>query len=99
MPDFKIGLLGHGTVGAAFATLIERRAGEIEATTGLRPRVTGVLTRSRGDFAQILDGSDLVWVILLSRGREPSQPAFSLLRRTFPRPGHVGPGQCRGAVL
>jgi homoserine dehydrogenase len=60
MPDFKIGLLGHGTVGGAFATLIERRAGEIEATTGLRPRVAGVLTRSRGDFAQILADSDLI---------------------------------------
>lgn len=58
--DFRIGLLGHGTVGGAFATLLERRAGEIEATTGLRPRVAGVLTRSRGDFAQILADSDLV---------------------------------------
>ncbi|MEJ7782897.1 MAG: homoserine dehydrogenase [Solirubrobacteraceae bacterium] len=58
--EFRIGLLGHGTVGGAFATLLERRAGEIEATTGLRPRVAGVLTRSRGDFAQILADSDLV---------------------------------------
>lgn len=60
MPDFRIGLLGHGTVGAAFATLLEQRAGEVEATTGLRPRLTGVLTRSRGDFAQILADSQLV---------------------------------------
>ncbi|MDQ3770094.1 MAG: homoserine dehydrogenase [Actinomycetota bacterium] len=60
MPDFRIGLLGHGTVGAAFATLLEQRAGEVEATTGLRPRLTGVLTRSRGDFAQILADSDLI---------------------------------------
>jgi homoserine dehydrogenase len=60
MPDFRIGLLGHGTVGAAFATLLEQRAGEVEATTGLRPRITGVFTRSRGDFAQILADSDLI---------------------------------------
>ncbi len=60
MPDFRVGLLGHGTVGGAFATLLERRAGEIEATTGLRPRVAGVLTRSRGNFAQILADSDLI---------------------------------------
>ena len=60
MPDFRIGLLGHGTVGAAFATLVQQRAGEIEATTGLLPRVTGVLTRSRGDFEQILADSDLI---------------------------------------
>lgn len=60
MPEFRIGLLGHGTVGAAFATLLEQRAGEVEATTGLHPRLTGVLTRSRGDFAQILADSDLI---------------------------------------
>ena len=58
--DFRIGLLGHGTVGAAFATLLERRAGEVEATTGLLPRLTGVLTRSRGEFEQILADSDLI---------------------------------------
>ena len=60
MPDFRIGLLGHGTVGAAFAVLLEQRGREIEATTGLLPRLTGVLTRSRGDFAQILADSDLI---------------------------------------
>src|ERR687888_2059457 len=57
---FGIGLLGHGTVGAAFAELIEARAGEIEAITGLRPELRGVLTRSRGDFDEIVAGSDLV---------------------------------------
>src|ERR671936_340266 len=57
---FGIGLLGHGTVGSAFAELLEARAGQVEAITGLRPELRGVLTRSRGDFEEILDGSDLV---------------------------------------
>jgi homoserine dehydrogenase len=57
---FDIGLLGHGTVGSAFAELLEQRAGQIEAITGLCPRVSGVLTRSRGDFDELLAGSDLV---------------------------------------
>jgi homoserine dehydrogenase len=57
---FRVGLLGHGTVGAAFAELLESRAGQVEAATGLRPELTGVLTRSRGDFEAILGGSDLI---------------------------------------
>src|ERR687886_497992 len=57
---FRIGLLGHGTVGGAFATLLAERAEEIAALTGLRPELSGVLTRSRGDFEDILERSDLV---------------------------------------
>jgi homoserine dehydrogenase len=57
---FRIGLLGHGTVGAAFAELLASRANEVEALTGLRPELSGVLTRSRGDFEAIVAGSDLV---------------------------------------
>jgi homoserine dehydrogenase len=57
---FNVGLLGHGTVGSAFATLLEERAESIVPITGLRPRVSGVLTRSRGDFEEILAGADLI---------------------------------------
>ena len=53
---FNIGLLGHGTVGAAFETLLERRADHVAAITGLRPQISGILTRSRGDFDEILAG-------------------------------------------
>jgi homoserine dehydrogenase len=61
MPDgYGVGLLGFGTVGSAFAELLEARAGEIEAVTGLRPSLRGVLTRSRGSFDEILAASDLV---------------------------------------
>jgi homoserine dehydrogenase len=57
---YGVGLLGYGTVGTAFAELLEARAEEIEAITGLRPSLCGVLTRSRGEFEDILAGSDLV---------------------------------------
>ena len=35
--DFTVGLLGHGTVGAAFAQLLDERADEIERFDGRRP--------------------------------------------------------------
>jgi homoserine dehydrogenase len=57
---FRVGLLGRGTVGSAFAVLLEERADAIARVTGLRPEIAGVLTRSRGDFDEILAGSDLI---------------------------------------
>jgi homoserine dehydrogenase len=69
--SFKVGLLGHGTVGAAFETLLAERAEAVAATTGLKPEVSGVLTRSRGDFAEILAGSDLI--VELIGGIEPAR--------------------------
>jgi len=58
--SFSVGLLGHGTVGAAFHELLDSRANAIEAATGQRPEISGVLTRSRGAFDEILDGADLI---------------------------------------
>jgi homoserine dehydrogenase len=71
MPEFRIGLLGHGTVGSSFAKLVEERADAIEAEVGMRPLLSGVLTRSRGDFAEILEGSDLI--VELMGGIEPTR--------------------------
>jgi homoserine dehydrogenase len=68
---FRVGLLGHGTVGAAFAALLAERADAIEAITGARPEVSGVLTRSRGSFEEILEGSDLI--VELMGGLEPAR--------------------------
>jgi len=68
---FKVGLLGHGTVGAAFATLLGERADEIERFNGCRPVITGVLTRTRGSFAEIVAGADLV--VELIGGVEPAK--------------------------
>ncbi|MFZ0090172.1 MAG: homoserine dehydrogenase [Solirubrobacteraceae bacterium] len=71
-PDtFRVGLLGHGTVGAAFADLLPRHADRIARITGLRPELSGVLTRSQGSFAEILDGSDLI--VELIGGLEPAR--------------------------
>src|SRR3954447_10927434 len=56
----RIGLLGRGTVGAAFADLLAERAEAVTSATGRRPEISGVLTRGGGDFGEILAGSDLV---------------------------------------
>jgi homoserine dehydrogenase len=68
---FRIGLLGHGTVGAAFDELLAQRADRIEAITGLRPVLSGVLTRSGGDFDALLADSDLI--VELIGGLEPAR--------------------------
>jgi homoserine dehydrogenase len=57
---FRVGLLGHGTVGAAFASLLAERAEAIATATGRRPEIGGVLTRSRGSFDEILESADAV---------------------------------------
>jgi homoserine dehydrogenase len=57
---YRIGLLGHGTVGSAFAQLLEERAEEIARVTGRRPEIAGILTRSRGSFDEILASSDMI---------------------------------------
>jgi homoserine dehydrogenase len=68
---FRVGLLGHGTVGSAFAGLLAERADAIEAQVGTRPEISGVLTRSRGDFDDILDRSDLI--VELIGGLDPAR--------------------------
>ena len=71
MTAFRVGLLGHGTVGSAFRSLLQERADEVEATTGLRPEIAGVLTRSSGDLEEIVAASDLV--VELIGGVEPAR--------------------------
>ena len=51
---FRVGLLGHGTVGSAFAALLDERAEAIATATGRRPEIGGILTRSKGNFDEIL---------------------------------------------
>jgi homoserine dehydrogenase len=68
---FRVGLLGHGTVGSAFEALLGERADAIAAITGARPEIAGVLTRSRGTFEEILEGSDLI--VELMGGVEPAR--------------------------
>lgn len=56
----KIGLLGRGTVGGAFAELVADRSGPIEEATGRRFEISGVLTRSQGEFDRILADADVI---------------------------------------
>jgi len=67
----RIGLLGRGTVGGAFAELLAERAEAVEAATGRRPEIAGVLTRDEGDFGEILGRSDLV--VELIGGTDPAR--------------------------
>lgn len=66
-----VGLLGHGTVGAAFASMLKERSEAISSLTGRRPQVCGVLTRSEGDFAEILHESEVI--VELIGGIEPAR--------------------------
>jgi homoserine dehydrogenase len=68
---FRVGLLGRGTVGAAFEALLAERADAFVPITGMRPEITGVLTRSRGTFEEVLEGSDLI--VELIGGIEPAR--------------------------
>src|SRR5579863_2916082 len=51
---FSVGLLGHGTVGSAFARLLPEHADRIERITGSRPELAGVVTTSSGSFDELL---------------------------------------------
>jgi len=75
MSAFRIGLLGHGTVGAAFEQLLDERAEAIAALTGRTPEIVGVLTRSRGDFDDIVERSELI--VELIGGVEPAHDYVS----------------------
>jgi len=67
---FKIGLLGHGTVGASVADLVAARGDRIAEITGAKPVISGVLTRSRGDVDEVIAGADLVVEVM--GGLEPA---------------------------
>jgi homoserine dehydrogenase len=66
----KVGILGKGTVGAAFRELLESRAEMVAEVSGKRPVVAGVLSSSEGDFAEILAASDIV--VELIGGTDPA---------------------------
>jgi homoserine dehydrogenase len=68
---FNVGLLGFGTVGSAFATLLGERAEQIERLTGRTPRLGEALTRSKGSFSEILNSSEAI--VELIGGIEPAR--------------------------
>jgi homoserine dehydrogenase len=68
---FRVGLLGHGTVGSAFAKLLPEHAERIERVTGLRPELAGIITRSSGSFDELLEHSALI--VELIGGIDPAR--------------------------
>jgi homoserine dehydrogenase len=67
----RIGILGRGTVGGAFKRLLGERAEMVAEVTGRQPRVSGVLSRGKGDFGRILSRSDVI--VELMGGIEPAR--------------------------
>jgi homoserine dehydrogenase len=67
----RIGLLGRGTVGGAFLELLSRREAAVEAATGRRPEIAGILRRAEGDFDEVLGDSDIV--VELIGGTDPAR--------------------------
>jgi homoserine dehydrogenase len=68
---FRVGLLGRGTVGSAFETLLPQHVSRIKLITGLTPAISGVLTQSSGSFEEILAESDLI--VELIGGIDPAR--------------------------
>jgi homoserine dehydrogenase len=68
---FNIGLLGRGTVGGSVERLISERADHVAAIAARRPRISGVLTRSKGNAEQIIAEADLVVEVI--GGLEPAR--------------------------
>lgn len=56
----RIGLLGRGTVGAAFADLLTERGDAFAAATGRRAEIVGVVRRSEGKFDDVLERSEVI---------------------------------------
>jgi homoserine dehydrogenase len=84
MSSLRIGLLGHGTVGGAFEQLLGERATAIARLTAVTPEIVGVLTRSSGDFDEILERCDLV--VELIGGVDPAR---DYVRRALDGGRHV----------
>jgi homoserine dehydrogenase len=80
----RIGLLGLGTVGGAFGELVNRQAGSVEAATGRRPEVVGFLTRSQGNFDEILENSDVIVEVMGGL-----DPAKEMIERALAGGKHV----------
>ncbi len=67
----RIGVLGRGTVGGAFLEQLGERGFQVEAISGRKPELAGVLRRNEGDFEQILGDSEIV--VELIGGTDPAR--------------------------
>jgi homoserine dehydrogenase len=70
----RLGLVGFGTVGRAFARLVADERGRIRAERGVDLRITGITT---GRFGGIIDASGIDVAAVLDRARrgQPHGPA------------------------
>ena len=68
---FQVGLLGHGTVGSAFARLLPEHAERIRLITGSAPELSGIVTRTSGSFDELLERWDLI--VELTGGISPAR--------------------------
>jgi homoserine dehydrogenase len=82
----RVGLLGYGTVGRAFARLVTARAGDLAARRGVNLRLTAVGTRGAArapdsslgdvrwttDLGSVATGGDVDLVVELIGGHEPA---------------------------
>jgi homoserine dehydrogenase len=66
-----VGILGKGTVGAAFKQLLSEREEMVAEVSGRRPKLTGALSRKEGDFDEILAASDVI--VELIGGIDPAR--------------------------
>jgi homoserine dehydrogenase len=80
----NVGILGRGTVGAAFRRLLNERADMVEEVSGRRPRVSGVLGRDKGSFDRILARSEII--VELIGGTDP---ALEYVTRALEEGRHV----------
>jgi homoserine dehydrogenase len=94
--EVKVGLLGRGTVGGAFHDLVGERADAIARATGARPAIAGVLTRSQGDFEQILGEADVIVELMggvdptreyVARALQAGKPVISANKQLLSRHG------------
>jgi homoserine dehydrogenase len=70
--EFRVGVLGRGTVGGSFARLLSEHTPRVERITGLTPVISGVISRSAGpSFDELLADSDLI--VELIGGIEPAR--------------------------
>ncbi len=80
----NVGILGKGTVGGAFRRLLNERADMVAEVSGRRPRVSGVLSRDRGDFDRLLARSEII--VELIGGTDP---ALEYVTRALEEGRHV----------
>ena len=70
---FRLGVLGRGTVGAAFIEMVRARSQKVQHITGMKPEIVGVLSHAstESDFDRLLSESDLI--VELIGGIEPAR--------------------------